>query len=75
MSSILKVRDLSQRELATNGRDATKEMERKYNLKQMKFHQVKSDIIEDLTNKNPMKNVGQNPDIHLSSKWYNQSNV
>ena len=51
---------------------SAKEIERKYNLKSGAFHQVKQEILKDLTNKNSpyknsMKKVGNNPDIHLSS--------
>ncbi|MEY9973244.1 hypothetical protein ABH966_003628 [Lysinibacillus sp. RC46] len=51
---------------------SAKEIERKFDLKKGEFHQVKQDIVKDLTNKNSpykdsMKKVGNNPDIHLSS--------
>ncbi|MCI1695608.1 RHS repeat-associated core domain-containing protein [Aneurinibacillus aneurinilyticus] len=51
---------------------SAKEIERKYSLKKGQFHQIKQDIIKDLSNKNSpykdsMKKVGNNPDIHLSS--------
>ncbi|KZZ85769.1 hypothetical protein AS29_004045 [Bacillus sp. SJS] len=51
---------------------SAKEIEKKYGLRKGEFHQVKQDIIKDLTNKKSpykasMKKVGSNPDIHLSS--------
>ncbi|MFJ6207374.1 polymorphic toxin-type HINT domain-containing protein [Lysinibacillus sp. NPDC092081] len=51
---------------------SAKEIEKKFGLKKGGFHQVKQDIVKDLTNKNSpyknfMKKVGNNPDIHLSS--------
>ncbi len=51
---------------------SAKEIEKKYDLKKGQFHQVKQDIVKDLSHKNSpykdsMKKVGNNPDVHLSS--------
>lgn len=49
---------------------SAKQIEKKYKLKRGEFHDIKGDILSDISSsiyKYKMFKVGKNPDIHLSS--------